>query len=182
MQTSFEIKDATVLVADDNPTNLKVVETMLRTFGCNVRVALDGSAAVKSALARSPDLILLDINMPKMDGYSACEELKRLDATRGVPVIFASAMDEEVNKVKGFEVGAVDYITKPLQLEELRARISTHLQISRQRKTLSEQAEDLRTLNKSMVGRELRILELKNEVNNLSRSLSVEPPYPEADE
>ena len=182
MLNERNLDGAIILVADDNPNNLQVIEAMLREFGCEVRIALDGEAAVKSALGQPPDLILLDIHMPKLDGYGACTQLKENEKTRSIPVLFASAMNDEFNKVKGFSLGAVDYITKPLQLEELRARVGVHLQISRQRDKLILQAEELKVFNNSMMGREMRILELKKEANELSRLASRELPYPEIDE
>lgn len=182
MTGEIDITGAVILVADDNPNNLKVMETMLGKFGCEVRVALDGEAALKSVEAQLPDLILLDIQMPKMNGYSTCENLKADDRTRDIPVIFVSAMDDEFNKVKGFEVGAVDYIAKPVEFEEMKARIGLHLQMIRQRKSLQQTASELEALNDSMMGRELRVLELKKTVNDLSGELGREEPYPEANE
>lgn len=182
MKEKFDIKGASILVADDNPINLMVVESMLQDFGAEVRVALDGMAAIKSALKQPPDIILLDIHMPNMDGYEACVKLKANEITRDIPVIFASAMNDEFNKVKGFEVGAVDYITKPLQLEELHSRIGVHLQLHRHHNKLMEQAEELKAFNDSMMGREMRVFELKKEVNELSGELGKIKPYPEADD
>ncbi len=178
----WDLTDARILVADDNPNNLHVIESMLRSFGCSVRVALDGEAALKSAQAERPDVIILDIHMPKLDGYEACTRLKVGEKTRDIPVIFASALNEAFNKVKGFKLGAVDYVTKPLQMEELRARIGVHLAYARQRKRLVEQADDLRTFNETMLDREMRVIELKKEVNQLAQELGRQAPYPETEE
>lgn len=182
MYREFDISGATILVADDNPNNLKVMESMLREFGCEVRVALDGEAAIKSVQAQLPDLVLLDVHMPKMDGFAACEKLKADEVTRDVPIIFATALTDEFNKVAGLELGAVDYITKPIEFEELRARIGVHLQLAQNRESLQHQAEELRAINDAMMGREVRILELKQEVNQLAQELGQEAPYPEADQ
>ena len=170
---------ASILVADDNPNNLQMIESMLRGFGYTVRVALDGEAALRSVQSESPELILLDIHMPKLDGYETCERLKANEKTRDIPVIFASAMDDQFNKIKGFQAGAVDYVTKPVQLDELRARIDVHLQLARQWNQLQEQALDLTNFNKSMLDREMRVIELKSEVNALAQELGRDPPYPE---
>ena len=168
MSNELDISGSVILVADDNPNNLQVLESMLREFGCEVRIALDGEAALKSATTQLPDLILLDIHMPKLDGYDTCVQLKADERTRDIPVIFATAMTEEFNKVRGFQVGAVDYMTKPLQLEELRVRIGVHLDSARQRQALLEQTRELKIMNDGMMGRELRVLELKNWQLNLN--------------
>lgn len=177
MSVRLAIKDSTVLVADDNPNNLQLMESMLRRFGCKVRVALDGEAALKSVAVEAPDLILLDVHMPKLDGYGVCEGLKANEKTREIPVLFVSALNEEFNKVKGLELGAVDYVTKPVQFEELAARVGVHLQLARHQKALIDQTEELRTMNECMIGREMRVLELKREVNDLSKELGRVAPY-----
>ncbi len=178
----WDLTNERILVADDNPNNLRVMESILREFGCAVRVVLDGEAAVKSAHAELPGLIILDIHMPKLDGFDTCARLKESEKTRDIPIIFASALNEEFHKVRGFEVGAVDYVTKPLQMEELRARIGVHLACARQRKRLVEQADDLRTFNESMLDREMRVIELKKEVNQFAHELGRDAPYPETEE
>ena len=182
MLDKFDISSTTILVADDNPMNLKVMESMLEEFGCEVRVALDGESALRSARTLVPDLILLDVHMPKLDGFATCKQLKEDKATMDVPVLFVTALSDEFNKVAGLELGAADYIVKPIEFEELRARIGVHLQLAKAMEALREQAEDLRSLNDTMMGRELRMLELKHEVNELSRELGREDPYPESED
>lgn len=175
------INGANILVADDNPENLQVIESMLHEFECSVRVSLDGEAAIKSVQSEQPELILLDIHMPVMDGYETCQHLKADESTRHIPVIFVSAMTEQFNKTKAFEVGAVDYITKPINLEELRLRIGVHLHLSRQYQQLLEQSTELDEFGDCMINRETKIIELKCEINALSRELNRESPYPEVD-
>ena len=165
-------KKRTILIADDNPNNLKVLSETLTEFGYDVRVAMDGKAAVKSALAEVPDMILLDIHMPEMDGYEACEKLKKDNRTKEVPIIFISALNESFNKIKAFEYGAVDYLTKPIQMGETRARVAVHLE-------LRQKIKELEIFNKIMLDREMRIIELKKEVNDLATDTGKEAPYPE---
>ncbi len=108
-----------ILVVDDTPDNLRLLTGMLTEHGYDVRAASDGAFGLESARVTPPDLILLDIRMPGMDGYAVCKELKADEYTRDIPVIFISALDEVTDKVKGFEVGGVDYISKPFQPEEV---------------------------------------------------------------
>jgi len=118
-----------ILVVDDLPNNLRFVSTILTERGYKVRSAINGQMALTVAKAAQPDLILLDIKMPEMDGYEVCECLKSQAETREIPVIFLSALDEPVDKVKAFEVGGVDYISKPFHVEEILARITNHLEL-----------------------------------------------------
>jgi signal transduction histidine kinase len=125
-----------ILIVDDTTANLKVLSTLLTDNGYHVRPAINGSIAVKAAFAAVPDLILLDVMMPGMNGYEVCEQLKADEKTSDVPIIFVSALDETLDKVKAFQVGAVDYITKPFQVEEVLARVEIHLTLYRQRKEI----------------------------------------------
>lgn len=118
-----------ILVVDDLPNNLRFVSTVLTDRGYKVRSAINGQMALTVAKAAQPDLILLDIKMPEMDGYEVCERLKAQAETRDIPIIFLSALDEPVDKVKAFEVGGVDYISKPFHVEEIIARITNHLEL-----------------------------------------------------
>lgn len=124
-----ESQNFDILIVDDTPENIRFLSTMLADQGYQVRKALTGKMALTAAQATTPDLILLDINMPQMNGYETCEQLKQNEATASVPVIFLSALNDVVDKVKAFQVGGVDFITKPFQFEEVLVRIQTHLQI-----------------------------------------------------
>ncbi|MDM8553239.1 response regulator [Desulfococcaceae bacterium HSG7] len=125
-----------ILIVDDEPDNLDVLRNCLREADFKTLVAEDGKTAVKRVDYIKPDLILLDVNMPGMDGFETCRRLKKNKATKDTPVIFITAKTEPVDKVKGLEIGAVDYITKPLQTDEVIARVRKHLTISNLQKQL----------------------------------------------
>ena len=133
---------ADILVIDDTPENLRLLSTMLGERGYKVRSVTKGATGVRGAIAAPPDLILLDINMPQMDGYEVCTQLKRNDITQDIPIIFISALGDVLDKVKAFNVGGVDFITKPFQIEEVLARIKTHLTLRRLQQ--QQQAQNLR--------------------------------------
>jgi PAS domain S-box-containing protein len=128
-----------ILIVDDTPTNLEVLLDFLEDSGFKVLVAEDGESAIEGAEYAPPDLILLDIIMPGIDGFETCRRLKTNQATQDIPVIFMTALTEAVDKVRGLSLGAVDYITKPLQHEEVLARIKLHLSLRNLNKTLTEQ-------------------------------------------
>jgi len=132
-----------ILAVDDDPNNLAVLRDCLAEMNYGFLVAEDGESAVTRADYARPDLILLDIMMPGIDGIETCRRLKLLDGTKDIPVIFMSALSESRNKVKGLEVGAVDYITKPFHRDELLARIAVHLKISELTLRLQESKEQL---------------------------------------
>ncbi len=127
-----------VLVVDDTPKNLQVLGKTLYEFGYNVAIANSGRQALDSIRKEKPDLILLDIQMPEMDGFEVCTALKESLETREIPIIFLTAMTESSSVIKGLELGAVDYITKPFNTAELSARVATHLEIKQSREKLSE--------------------------------------------
>ncbi|QZZ18918.1 response regulator [Leptothermofonsia sichuanensis E412] len=137
MPTHFPKAD--ILVIDDTPDNLNLLSAMLTEQGYKVRSVTKGSTGLRGAQVVPPDLILLDINMPEMNGYEVCQQLKASDRTHDIPVIFISALEDILDKVKAFSVGGVDYITKPFHLEEVLARIETHLTIRNLQKRLQEQ-------------------------------------------
>lgn len=128
-----------ILVVDDTPDNLRLLSTMLTEQGYSVRKAISGQMALMAARTVLPDLILLDINMPQMNGYDVCTQLKSEAKTCDVPVIFISALDDVLDKVKAFTVGGVDYITKPFQTEEVLARIENQLRLRSLSLQLQEQ-------------------------------------------
>lgn len=124
-----QLSQQTILIVDDNPTNIGVLADYLEEKGFTILVARDGESGLRKAAYALPDLILLDVMMPGLDGFETCEQLKASDATRDIPVIFMTALADVDNKVKGFSVGAVDFVTKPFQQEEVLARVSSHLKI-----------------------------------------------------
>ncbi|MBK8264519.1 MAG: response regulator [Nannocystis sp.] len=118
-----------ILIVDDTPANLRLLSEVLVAAGYRARPVISGAQALRAAAAAPPALILLDIHMPEPDGYEVCRRLKADPATRDVPVIFLSALNEVIDKVRAFEVGGVDYVTKPFHIEEVLARVRTHLTI-----------------------------------------------------
>jgi two-component system sensor histidine kinase/response regulator len=132
-----------ILIVDDIPANLRLLVAMLAEQGYKVRPALNGELALMNARAAPPDLILLDIKMPGLSGYQVCEQLKADPRTRDIPVLFISALDETLDKVKAFHTGGVDYITKPFQAEEVIARVRTHLALYDLRQRLQAQVAEL---------------------------------------
>ena len=132
-----------ILIVDDTLANLRVLSSMLTDQGYKVRGVPNGEMALKVAHSAAPELILLDINMPEMNGYEVCEKLKAAEETREIPVIFISALDEVLDKVKAFTAGGVDYITKPFQFEEALARVQTHLTLRNLQRQLQDTNEDL---------------------------------------
>ncbi len=139
-----------VLVVDDERANLHLLSIALRNEGYVVETASSGEAALDVAWSAPPDLILLDIVMPGIDGFDTIQRLKEMEGTSAVPVIFLSGMEDLESKLKGFALGAVDYITKPFHLEEVRARVRLHLQLGLAQKSLiQDQANRLKTLAKA---------------------------------
>lgn len=143
-------RPASILVVDDTPANLQVLAGMLKDRGYKVRPVPSGKLALLAARRDPPDLILLDINMPEMNGYEVCEHLKVDDELKGIPIIFISALTEPLDKVKAFATGGVDYITKPFQMEELHARVETHLKLRHLQIELEETNAQLSKVNSRM--------------------------------
>lgn len=131
-----------ILAVDDTPAALKLLTELLQSEGYEVRSAISGELALHSAISNPPELILLDVRMPVMDGFEVCRRLKVQPETRDVPIIFVSALSETNDKVNGFELGAVDFVTKPYQREELLIRVQTHLEITRLRNRLESLVDE----------------------------------------
>jgi len=140
-----------ILIVDDTPANLQILTQMLTEQGYQVFPAINGKLALMSVQSTLPDLILLDILMPEMDGYDVCKTLKADERTYNIPVIFISALDDVFDKVKAFSLGGVDYITKPFQREELLARVQTHLKLHRLHHELV-QSEKMASLGRLVAG------------------------------
>ena len=141
--TMADNSQATILVVDDIPKNLRMLYKALEHQGFNVLTAEDGSSAINLAKQAEPDLILLDIMMPNMDGYETCQQLKANRVTQQIPIIFMTALADVKAKIKAFEVGGSDYVTRPFEIAEVLARIKTHLTIHRLQKDLRDQNQQL---------------------------------------
>jgi len=139
-----------ILIVDDNPTNIDVLFKYLDGAGFEISVAENGENALEQCQYNPPDLILLDVMMPGMDGFETCRHLKENAETEGIPVIFMTALTDVSDKVKGFTVGAIDYVTKPFQHEEVLARITTHLALRSLRQELANKVMVLQETNKAL--------------------------------
>ncbi|MDZ8053161.1 MAG: response regulator [Aulosira sp. ZfuVER01] len=142
MMTNPLLKPMHILLVDDNPNNLKVLSEAIQGCGWKALMATDGESAIEQTEYAHPDLILLDVMMPGLDGFETCRRLKANPLTQNTPVIFMTALSDATDKVKGLEIGAVDYITKPFQQEEVIARLKLHLKISHLTKTLEERVQE----------------------------------------
>jgi diguanylate cyclase (GGDEF)-like protein len=138
-----DISRGNILIIDDNPENLRLLSRMLLRRGYEVRQALNGTIALRAIEIQRPDLVLLDIMMPQIDGYEVCKSLKNNPETAEIPVIFLSALNEVQNKLKGFAVGAADYITKPFQFDEVLVRVQSQLTLQFARKKITELNREL---------------------------------------
>jgi two-component system sensor histidine kinase/response regulator len=167
-------KTGDILLIDDTPDNLRFLSDLLSRAGYTVRKVINGELGLEAAQLEPPDLILLDVKMPGLSGYSVCDRLKVSERTAGIPVIFLSAMDEELDKVMAFEAGGVDYITKPFQLVEVLARIDMHLQVSRLRQQLQQQNAQLQQEIAQRADAELALERLNRELEIRIRERTVE--------
>ncbi len=137
------VEQADIMIVDDNPANLKLLEEMLRLKGHDVRCFPLGRLALAAAAKHQPELILLDINMPEMNGYDVCKRFKAIPDLSNIPIIFLSALTETSDKLEAFQTGGVDYISKPFQVEEVQARVQTHIALHRLERALTAQNEEL---------------------------------------
>lgn len=157
--------DFLILIVDDTEANIRLLSHVLRGEGFTPIVAFNGTDAIDLIKSREPDLVLLDIMMPDMTGYEVCAEVNKIDKLREIPIIFLSALSETRDKVEGFDVGGVDYITKPFQKDEILARIRTHLFLSKLQKEREIRIEELKQ-------RELELSELNKKKDDLVRMVS----------
>jgi two-component system, sensor histidine kinase and response regulator len=158
-----------IMIVDDNPANLKLLEEMLEIQGHEVRAFPLGRLALAASVKHPPDLILMDVNMPEMDGYEACQLLKASEAGAGIPVIFLSALTETSDKVKAFQCGAADYITKPFQVEEVHSRVQTHLQLHNLQRALRRENDEL---EEAVAARTRELSEANSRLTIVDRSKS----------
>ncbi len=152
----------TILIVDDNSNNVKIIALTLRAFNYKLVIATNGQSAIDMVEKTRPDLVLMDVMMPGMDGYETCEKIKSNKENENIPVIFLTALSEKSNIIRGFEVGGVDYITKPFNKEELISRVKTHLELKFTRDELQKNTNYLQSLNAvkdrmfSVIGHDLR--------------------------
>lgn len=138
LKAAMKESKATIMVVDDTPENLVLISRILLPEGYKVMTLPDGQMAIDAIKTTSPDLILLDVMMPGLDGFAVCSTLKADPLTASIPIIFISALSEPLDKVKAFETGAVDYITKPFNLMEVKARVGVHLELRFTQKALED--------------------------------------------
>lgn len=158
---------STLLIVDDLPANLAMLIDAASAEGFRVLLAENGERALKLAPKAQPDLILLDVNMPGIDGLETCRRLKADTATREIPVIFVTALDDVLDKVAGLEAGGVDYVTKPLQPVEVLARVRVHLELRRLRRELQDEVRRREEAERSLrhsLDRALLVATLEGEI------------------
>ncbi len=160
-------RQETLLVVDDIPANITLLLKFLTDAGFKVLVAKDGKGALKKSEYAQPDLILLDVMMPDINGFEVCKILKSQATTQEIPIIFMTALSDTVDKIKGFSLGAVDYLTKPIKYEEALVRINTHIKMSQQQQHIQEQNLKLNLLNQEL---EKRTEQLKQRTGILEKA------------
>jgi phosphoserine phosphatase RsbU/P len=165
--------DSRLLIVDDIPENIKVLGACLKHAGYILTFATSGIQALEMAKNNNIDLILLDIMMPGMDGYQVCAALKNEERTKDLPVIFITAKTQNEDIVRGFEVGAVDYITKPFNASELSARVRTHLELEKSRQIIAHQAKELAWANKRLIEKNIKLEQAIDEIEALKGLLPV---------
>jgi DNA-binding response OmpR family regulator len=163
---------ATVLIVDDTPANLTLLSGMLLERGYVVKVATHGKRALAIAAAAKPDLVMLDITMPEMDGYQVCRELKARPETRDVPVLFLSALDEVGDKLQAFRAGGVDYVTKPFQVEEVLARVETQVRLSKLQRALARRERELERQNAELARRNAELAAAQKRTDRVFATLA----------
>lgn len=159
---------ADILIVDDTFANLQLLANMLKGEGYKVRPASSGVMALQAIDKKLPDLILLDIKMPEMDGYEVCTALKNNSRTKDIPVLFISALSDVPDKVKAFNVGGLDYINKPFQFDEVKARVSTHLKLKayqdRMEEKIAQGVREIESLNQEIINTQLEVIFMMGEI------------------
>jgi len=158
-----------LLIVDDTQKNIQLLGAILKKEGYQLNVAMNGLQALSQVKKVLPDLILLDVMMPELDGFETCKQLKASPDTKDIPVIFLTAKVEVEDIVRGFELGAIDYLTKPFNTTELLARVETHLELKKSREKLVEQADELRDWNVNLLS---KIDDKTTEINEMNKILS----------
>ena len=164
--TDETLDRSTILIVDDNPTNLEVLSGVMVDSGWEILVALDGESAIEQMEYARPDLVILDVMMPGIDGFETCYRIKSNAALQDIPIIFMTALSDTRDKVKGFSLGAIDYITKPFQTEEVLARVKTHLQIR-------ELTQQLQTQNQKLVREVEERMSAQSALEKLTKELEL---------
>ena len=183
-----ETPKGNILIVDDAPDNLHLLSTTLTEHGYEVRGVINGAMALRVARSAPPDLILLDIKMPDLSGYEVCRQLKEYPATQEIPVIFLSALDEVLDKVRAFSSGGVDYITKPFQVAEVLARVETHLNLQTAKaeirhlnadleQRVQQRTEEIRQKNQALQASEARFRLIAENMSDLVCLQSVDGRY-----
>jgi len=167
-----ELHRETILIVDDAPINVQVLYEFLAINGFKVHVAREGNSAIKSVERVRPDLILLDVMMPGLSGFEVCQILKSQEHTYDIPIIFMTALASTEDKVKGFSLGAVDYVTKPFQHEEILARITTHLSLRKLQKQLKEEINVRKEVEKSLHQRTIELEKRNKELDAFARTVA----------
>lgn len=169
---TVEETKSTILIVDDVPANVRVLYEFLLSKGFKVRVAKDGKSAIKTMEHAIPDLVLLDIMMPGMDGFEVCRILKSQPQTHDIPVMFMTALADTIDKIKGFDLGAVDYITKPFQQEEVLARVTAHLNIRKLQTQLQNEIKQRIEAEKSLQQHATELEQRNQELDAFARTVA----------
>jgi len=170
-ESALKITDNNILIVDDQPSSIRYLSMVLKTEGYSVRIAVSGQAALDTIKSKLPDLILLDISMPDMDGFELCQRLKTSEHFKEIPVIFLSGLEKVADKVKGFQVGGIDYITKPFAPEEILARVKTQLSVRVMQNQLKQQNIQLQQAGELL---ERRVHERTKTLNKINKQLQEE--------
>lgn len=168
----MEETKSTILIVDDVPANVRVLYEFLLSKDFKVRVAKDGKSAIKTLEHAIPDLVLLDVMMPGMDGFDVCRILKSQPQTRDIPVMFMTALADTVDKIKGFDLGAVDYITKPFQQEEVLARVTAHLNLRKLQTQLQDEIKQRIEAEKSLQQHAAELEQRNQELDAFARTVA----------